>query len=72
MITQYITPYVDGVRHTYQFFAHSRELWVLTKENDKTSIRTEHQLGDAFESVLASIDKAATDAGWEKHQHAAN
>jgi hypothetical protein len=71
MITQYISPYKDGTRSIFQFFAHSRELWIITKENGRTTNRAEHKLADKFESVLESMEKVAADGGWEKHQQEA-
>ena len=71
MITQYISPYKDGARSIFQFFAHSRELWIISQQNGLITNRAEHKLEDKFESVLESMDKVAADGGWEKHQHKA-
>ena len=49
MITQYISPYKDGARSTFQFFAHSRELWIISQENGLITNRAEHKLEDKFE-----------------------
>lgn len=68
MITQFISPYKDGTRTISQFFAHSRELWISTQKNGSTTIIAEHTLGDKFESVMAAMDKVASDGGWEKSQ----
>lgn len=68
MITQFISPYKDGTRSKFQFFAHSRELWIITQENGLVTNRAEHKLDDKFESVLESMDKVAADGGWEKNQ----
>ena len=71
MITQFISPYKDGTRTIFQFFAHSRELWIITRENGLVTNRDEHNLEDKFETVLESMEKVAADGGWEKHQQEA-
>lgn len=68
MITQYISPCKDGSRSIFQFFAHSRELWIISQENGRTTNRSEHKLDENFESVIASMEKVATDGGWEKYE----
>jgi hypothetical protein len=68
MITQYISPYKDGARTISQFFADSRELWIITQKNGSTTILAQHALGDKFESVIASMDKVVSDDGWGKSQ----
>lgn len=65
MITQYISPWVNGERTTLQFFDHLRQLWIVQRDNSGAVIsKCEHELGDAYESTLAAADKI----GWEKHQ----
>ncbi len=65
IITQYVSPWIDGCRTTFQFFGHSRELWIITRENTgRVTCRAEHKLGDAFDSVKANAEKL----GWDKHE----
>lgn len=65
MITQYISPWVNGERTTLQFFDHLRQLWIIQRNNSGMVIsRYQHEMGDAYEGALAAADKL----GWEKHQ----
>jgi hypothetical protein len=65
MITQYISPWVNGERTTLQFFDHLRQLWIVQRDNSGAVIsKCEHELGDAYESTLAAADKI----GCEKNQ----
>ena len=68
VITQYISPYKDGTRLTFQFFAHSRELWIISRQNGLVTNRAEHKLEDKFDTILESMEKVAADGGWEKNQ----
>lgn len=66
MITQYISPWVNGERTTFQFFGHLRQLWIIRRDNTGALIsRHEHELGDSYELTLAAAEKL----GWEKNEH---
>jgi len=66
MITQFIGPWTNGERTTFQFFGHLRQLWIIRRDNTGALIsRCEHELGDAYETTLQAADKL----GWEKNEH---
>lgn len=65
MITQYISPWINGERTTLQFFDHLRQLWIIRRDNSGALLsRCEHDLGDAYETTQAAAEKL----GWEKAQ----
>lgn len=65
MITQFIKT-TDGERTTLQFFAQTRQLWIISRDcgTKKVLSRSEHELGDGFEAALGAADKM----GWEKFE----
>lgn len=68
MITQFISPWVNGERTTLQFFGHLRQLWIIRRDNTGALIsRCEHDLGDAFQTTLSAAEKL----GWDKDQQEA-
>jgi len=65
MITQYISPWINGERTTLQFFDHLRQLWIIRRDNSGALLsRCEHDLGEAYETTQAAAEKL----GWEKAQ----
>jgi hypothetical protein len=64
MITQFISPWIDGQRTTIQFFGHINQMWIIVSDNSGRVVsRGEHSLGDNYAGAL----EGAAKLGWDRH-----
>ena len=64
MITQFISPWMDGQRTTLQFFPDINQMWIIVRDNSGRVVsRGEHSIGDNYASAL----EGAAKLGWDRY-----